>query len=143
MRDAVIYDLDGCLCDTSSIQYLVDGPGDRDFHAFHAAAADCPPLPQVADAARADHAEGRAVVVVTSREFIWRDQAIDWLTRHDVPYDGLYLRIVGDYRKDTVVKAEMWDHLLADGFHPVAAWDDKHAVLDLWAEKGVQERHLV
>jgi len=142
MRDAVIYDLDGCLCDTSSIQHLVEG-ADRDFHAFHAAAADCPPLPHVIEAARADHAEGRAVVVVSSREFIWRDQAIDWLTRHDVPYDGLYLRIVGDYRRDTVVKGEMWDDLLADGFQPVAAWDDKHTVLDLWAEKGIQERHLV
>ncbi len=142
MRDAVIYDLDGCLCDTSSIQHHLEGE-ERNFHAFHAAAADCPPHADVADAARADHADGRAVVVVTSREFIWRDQAIIWLEQHDIPYDGLYLRIVGDYRKDLVVKGEIWDHLVEDGFRPIAAWDDQHEVLDLWAQKGVQERHLV
>ena len=57
-------------------------------------------------------AAGRAVVIVTSREFIWRDQAIDWLRRHDIDYQGLYLRIVGDNRKDTVVKNEIFDHLV-------------------------------
>jgi len=142
MRDAVIYDLDGCLCDTSSIVHLIEGK-DRNFHAFHAAAADCPPIEHVAEAARSDHAAGRAVVVVSSREFIWRDQAIDWLTRHDIPYDGLYLRITGDYRKDTIVKAEMWQYLVDDGFTPVAAWDDKQSVLDVWTEHGVAEVHLV
>ncbi|HWV27027.1 MAG TPA: hypothetical protein VNZ66_07370 [Aeromicrobium sp.] len=142
MRDAVIYDLDGCLCDTSSIEQLVTGK-DKNFHAFHAAAADCPPVDRVADAARADRAAGLAVVVVSSREFIWRDQAIDWLTRHDIGYDALYLRIVGDYRPDTVVKAEMWQLLLDDGFDPVAAWDDKQTVLDVWSSLGVTDLHLV
>lgn len=142
MRDAVIYDLDGCLCDTSSIQHLIEGK-DRDFHAFHAAAAGCPPIERVAQAARDDRAAGRAVVVVSSREFIWRDQAIDWLTRNNIGYDGMYLRIVGDYRKDTIVKGEIWQHLIDDGFQPVAAWDDKQSVLDVWAEHGVSDLHLV
>ncbi len=142
MRDAVIYDLDGCLCDTSSIQHLLEGK-DRDFHAFHAAAADCPPIARVAQAARDDKAAGLAVVVVSSREFIWRDHAIDWLTRNDIGYDGMYLRIVGDYRKDTIVKGEIWQHLIDDGFQPVAAWDDKQSVLDVWAECGVSDLHLV
>jgi len=142
MRDAVIYDLDGCLCDTSSILHFIEGK-DKDFHSFHAAAAGCPPIEQVADAARKDHEAGTAVVVVSSREFIWRDQAIDWLTRHDIAYDGLYLRITGDYRKDTVVKAEMWQHLLDDGFRPVAAWDDKQSILDIWSDLGVRDLHLV
>ena len=83
------------------------------------------------------------MLVVTSREFIWRDLTLDWLARHDVPYDGLYLRVVGDYRKDVVIKGEIWDHLVEDGFEVVGAWDDKQGVLDVWAERGVGDLHLV
>jgi phosphoglycolate phosphatase-like HAD superfamily hydrolase len=142
MRDAVIYDLDGTLCDTSSIQHLIEGE-DRDFAAFHAASADCPPRDEVLAAARADHEVGLAVLVVSSREFIWRDLSLDWLARHEIAYDGLYLRVVGDYRKDVAIKNETWDHLVDDGFVVIGAWDDKQAVLDVWAERGVADLHLV
>lgn len=141
MRDAVIYDLDGTLCDTSSIEHLIEGE-ERGFPAFHAASAKCPPREEALAAARADHDAGRAVLVVTSREFIWRDLTLDWLSKHSVPYDGLYLRIVGDYRKDTVIKGEIWDHLVDDGFRVVGAWDDKQGVLDVWGDRGVEDLHL-
>lgn len=136
MRDAVIFDMDGTLCDTTSIQHLIEG-ADKDFAAFHAASADCPPRPDVVEAARAHHERGRAVVVVTSREFIWRDLTLDWLVRHGVPYDALHMRIVGDYRKDVVVKTEILQQVTADGFTVLEAWDDKAAVLDLWRDHGI------
>ena len=142
MRDAVIYDLDGTLCDTSGIAHLIEGE-DRDFAAFHAASAQCPPRAQVLDAAREDRAAGRAVLVVSSREFIWRDLTLTWLAHHDVPHDGLYLRIVGDHRKDTVVKNEIWEHLVDDGFRVTGAWDDRQSVLDVWGSRGVEALHLV
>ena len=142
MRDAMIYDLDGCLCDTSSIEHLVAGD-DRDFDAFHAASADCPPRDEVAAAVRADHDAGRAVVVVSSREFVWRDLTLTWLAEHDLPVDGLYLRVVGDRRPDTVVKGEIWDHLVEDGFRVVGAWGDRAEVLDVWRERGVDDLHHV
>lgn len=142
MRDAVIYDLDGTLCDTSSIAHLIEGE-DRDFAAFHAASAQCPPRPDVLAAARADRAAGRAVLIVSSREFIWRDLTLTWLAHHDIAHDGVYLRIVGDYRTDAVVKNEIWDWLVDDGFRVVCAWDDRQEVLDLWAEHGVDDLHRV
>lgn len=136
MTDAVIADLDGTLVDVSSIKHLVEGE-DRHFHAFHAASKDCPPRPEVVDAVRAAHAAGRAVLVVTSREFIWRDLTLDWLQQHDVPYDQLVMRIVGDYRPDHVVKAEMLDTLEADGFAVLEAWEDSDDIVELWRSRGV------
>lgn len=71
------------------------------------------------------------------------DLSLDWLARHEIAYDGLYLRVVGDYRKDVAIKNETWDHLVDDGFVVIGAWDDKQAVLDVWAERGVADLHLV
>lgn len=137
MTDAVIADLDGTLVDVSSIRHLVEGEA-RDFHAFHAASKDCPPRPEVVDAVRAAHAAGRAVLVVTSREFIWRDLTLDWLVEHGVPYDALYMRIVGDYRKDVQIKTDILAQIANDGFRVLSAWDDKPAVIDLWRDNGIE-----
>lgn len=137
MRDAVIFDMDGTLCDTSSIEHFIEGD-DKDFAAFHAGSAACPALPAVVEAARAERDKGRAIVVVTSREFIWRDLTLDWLVEHDVPYDALYMRIVGDYRKDVVIKKDILQQVTVDGFRILAAWDDKPAVIDLWRDNGIE-----
>ena len=136
MRDAAIFDMDGTLCDTAGIVHLIEGE-DRDYWAFHAASAGCPPHEDVVEAARAVHEAGRAIVVVTSREFQWRDTTLSWLTQHDVPHDAVYMRIVGDYRKDTAVKADILKQIKDDGFNVVAAWDDKPEVIDLWRENGI------
>lgn len=134
--DAVIADLDGTLCDVSSIQHLVEGE-DRDFHAFHASSADCPPSPEVVDAVRSAKREEAGVLIVTSREFIWRDLTLDWLAAHDIPYDELVMRIVGDYRADHIVKAEALDDLQKRGWNVTDAWEDRDDIAELWASRGI------
>jgi phosphoglycolate phosphatase-like HAD superfamily hydrolase len=136
MREAVIFDLDGTLCDTSEIVHLIEGD-DKDFAAFHAASAGCPAHDDVVAAAQAQAELGRAVLVVTSREFVWRDVSLDWLVAHDVPYDSLHMRIVGDYRKDVVVKSEILQQITDDGYTVVEAWDDAPAVVELWRDHGI------
>jgi phosphoglycolate phosphatase-like HAD superfamily hydrolase len=137
MRDAVIFDMDGTLCDTSSVVHLIEGD-DKNYAAFHAASADCPPRAEVVEAARAEQASGRAILVVSSREFIWRDLTLDWLVKHGVPYHAVYLRIVGDYRKDVAIKKDILAQITSDGFEVLAAWDDKPSVLDLWREHDIE-----
>jgi phosphoglycolate phosphatase-like HAD superfamily hydrolase len=136
MRDAVIADLDGTLCDVSSILHHVQGD-ERNYAAFHAASAGCPPHDVVVEAVRAAHDAGQAVLVVTGREFVWRDLTLDWLVAHEIPYDELVMRIVGDYRPDDVVKAEMLDQLEADGWHITDAWEDSADIIALWESRGI------
>ena len=134
--EAVIADLDGTLCDVSEILHLVEGDG-RDFQAFHAASADCPSVEAVVEAVHAAKATGRGILIVTGREFIWRDLTLDWLARHGIPYDELVMRIVGDYRPDDVVKAEMLDDLEKRGWIVTEAWEDRDDIADLWASRGI------
>jgi phosphoglycolate phosphatase-like HAD superfamily hydrolase len=136
MKDAVIADLDGTLCDVSGILHHVEGE-ERDFAAFHAASADCPPHDAVVEAVRAAHDAGKGVLVVTSREFVWRDLTLDWLVAHEIPYDELVMRIVGDYRPDHVVKADMLDQLEADGWSISEAWEDSADIIELWESRGI------
>ncbi len=137
MRNAVIFDMDGTLCDTSSVEHFIEGD-EKDFWAFHAASADCPPRPEVVAAAQDERAAGHTIVVVTSREFIWRDLTLNWLAKYEVPYEALYMRIVGDYRKDVAVKTDILKQMKDDGFTVLSAWDDKAEVIDLWRENGIE-----
>ncbi|MFV8051350.1 MULTISPECIES: hypothetical protein [Mycobacteriaceae] len=51
MTDAVIVDVDGTLCDVSSVRHFV-AARPKDFDAFHSAAETCPPHTHVLDEVR-------------------------------------------------------------------------------------------
>ena len=39
-----------------------------------------------------------------------------------------------DYREDTIVKREMYDQMLKDGYKPELVFDDRPSVLRMWRE---------
>lgn len=137
-RDAALFDLDATLVDTSAIEHLVQGEN-RDYAAFHTASADCPTNPEVEHALRDRRARGVAIVLWTAREFIWRDLTLDWLDRHSIAHDGLYMRLSADYRPATTVKTELLRDIAGDGFRVVEAWDDDEDVLGLLRAAGVAQ----
>ncbi|WP_030898635.1 hypothetical protein [Streptomyces sp. NRRL F-5126] len=134
LREAVLFDMDGTLCDVRGIRHLLDGPGR--FAAFHSASVDCPPHPHVVQAAREAHAEGLAVLIVTARETRWRNHTAMWLALNDVPSDAMWMRARGDYRPDFEVKRDILAGIRTR-YRPVAAWDDNPAVIELWRGEGV------
>lgn len=140
-RDAALFDLDGTLCDTSSIAHLVTGP-DADYRAFHAASATCPPDDAVLAGLRDARGRGLAIVLWTGREFVWRDLTLDWLAGHGIDHDGLYMRLAADYRPATKVKAELLRDIAGDGFRVVEAWEDDAAIVALLHEAGADVTHV-
>ncbi|WP_326806631.1 hypothetical protein OHB04_02245 [Streptomyces sp. NBC_01775] len=134
MREAVIFDVDGTLCDVRSIRHLLDGPGG--FHAFHTASVDCPPHTDVVEAARAARAAGLAVLVVTARSVRYRPHTAMWLALHDVPSDAMWMRAAGDGRPDYDVKRDVLSRI-RERYVPVHAWDDNPNVLALWSEESI------
>jgi FMN phosphatase YigB (HAD superfamily) len=133
VRDAVIVDVDGTLCDVRGIRHLI---GEKGFDAFHRASASCPPHPGVVEVVRAADAAGLAVLVVTGRVERWRRLTSMWLALHEVPSDVLEMRRDLDYRMDYVIKREILARLRSR-YRIVHAWDDNPAILRLWAEEGI------
>lgn len=143
MRDlpeAVIFDCDGTLVDVSSIRHLVaGGPANgyrKHFDAFHREAVNCPPHAWVVEAACAEHAAGRAVLIVTGRSAEHRNSTAMWLALHEVPSDAMWMRARGDYRPDYVVKAEILAKIRRR-WRVVRAYDDNPNVLRLWSQERI------
>lgn len=134
-RDAVIFDMDGTLCNVSSIEHFVSGE-EKDFHAFHMGSASCPPNLHVVEAARRVHARGDAVLIVTARMRRYERVTSMWLALHDVPSTALYMRPDEDYRKDYLVKRDILRRIRSR-YNPVHAWDDRPQVVELWESEGI------
>lgn len=74
------------------------------------------------------------VVVCSGRSDECLDETTDWLYRHGVPIDALYMRKEGDYRKDNAVKEEIfWEHI-EPNYNVLAAVDDRPQMIRLWHE---------
>jgi hypothetical protein len=48
------------------------------------------------------------------------------------------MRPARDYRSDDIVKGEILDHMLADGFNPTMAIDDRQQVVDMFRSRGLR-----
>ncbi|MGN9813599.1 phosphatase domain-containing protein [Micromonospora sp. BQ11] len=96
------------------------------------------PNPAVIAAVRAMHAAGYGVVFCSGRDASARAATEAWLDRHvKVPYLALHLRAVGDSRKDSIVKREIYEREVADRYRVVGVFDDRMQVVRMWRELGL------
>ena len=134
---AVIVDVDGTLVDVSGVRhYVLEDPRRKDFHHFHLAAMFCPPIASTVALVRALWGSGVTVYIVTARKRRWLRHTQDWLWKHSIGYDALFMRADDDDRRDVLVKADILDDILTR-HDVVLAVDDNPAVIALWQERGI------
>ncbi len=105
-QPAVIVDMDGTLCDVSTVVHLQAEPDG--FAAFHEACRRCPPHRGVIEWCVEHHNRGNALLVVTGRDAWARGLTSQWLAENlPVPIDGLHMRNDGDYRSNVEIKREI------------------------------------
>ena len=135
LQPAVIVDMDGTLCDVSTVVHLqaeMDG-----FNAFHEACAQCPPNPAVVDWCLDHHSRGHAILVVTGRDEWTRGLTAQWLSEHlPVATAGLFMRSDGDFRSNAEIKREI-HACLAPIYDIRAAIDDDPDIIELWQGFGI------
>lgn len=133
---AAIFDRDGTLASVHN------GPGhgsaDSDWAAFNAALRFDRPVPAVVQMIRTLPAGMIRIIVSGRAEGDWpgdrrrRFAMQDWLYKHEIPYDHLFMRCGGDKRLDSVVKEEILLNDILPRFKPVLAVDDRPQVADVW-----------
>jgi len=133
--------MDGTLTDhdpTGRVRFLQQDP--KDWDSFHADAeknmvndppcrdiilliqtlVDCDPPPDI--------------YIVTGRKERYRKQTIQWLVRHDIPYDRLFMRKEDDHRQDYVIKQEI---VMPFKDEIVCVFEDRDQCVEMYRSMGI------
>lgn len=124
-----IFDIDGTLADCSHrLHHIQKQP--KDWDSFFAECHLDAPHPHIIGLARdLRFADDATIVFVSGRSDQCREQTEDWLLEHDLPASPLYMRREGDHRDDDIIKLELLAELIADGYEPIMAFDDRNRVV--------------
>lgn len=129
-----LFDLDGTLSDLNHrLHHIQSQP--KNWDAFFDGCGDDAPIPHIVQLAR-DLSGAASIVFVSGRSDRVRSTTEDWLARHGL-LGRLYMRKDGDHRPDNIVKGELLDAVLADGYEPIMAFDDRNQVVAMWRARGV------
>lgn len=83
------------------------------------------------------HTHDVRVVLLSSRPDTWRPHTEAWLRGNEVPCDELWMREEGDYRRDEIVKWELFDARVRGRFNVRLVLDDHDRAVALWRRLGL------
>lgn len=118
---AIICDLDGTLC-------LMNGRSPFDASRCD---EDLPNIP-VVNMVRHYHQLGYKIILASGREDSFKPQTMTWLEQFGISYDMLIMRAAGDYRKDAIIKKEIFKNHIEGKYFVELVLDDRNQVVDLW-----------
>ena len=125
-KDAVIFDIDGTIA-------LMSRRGPFDWSKVYR--DDLNDI--VSEHIGFHKSKNREVILVTGRDEICRGITQDWLELHEIKYDKLYMRTKDDYRKDTIIKTEIYKTKIESENNVLCAYDDRLSVVKAWNDLGV------
>jgi phosphatidate phosphatase APP1 len=129
-----IFDIDGTIADCSHRIHLLD---QKLWREFFARVADDKPIPHILGLAQDLARTGKAIVYVSGRSDECRAETLDWMMHNRAPSGPMFMRAADDHRPDFVVKSELLDKLIASGYQPIMAFDDRNSVVRMWRERGI------
>lgn len=81
---------------------------------------------------------GYNIIIISGRDDSCYSMTSDWLNKYNVPYDFLYMRKTGDFRKDSVIKKEIYEKYIKNNFNVLFCLDDRNQVVEMWREIGIK-----
>ena len=78
------------------------------------------------------------IIVMSGRDSCCRDITIKWLNDNNIAWDTLLMREEGDFRKDSIVKRELFDNNIKDKYYIEYVLDDRNSVVDMWRDMGLK-----
>lgn len=80
---------------------------------------------------------GIAVLLVSGRESRFRKPTEHWLSTHGIRYEALFMRRTRDYRKDALIKTEIYRAEIEPRYRVLFVLDDRNQVVDQWRKLGL------
>jgi predicted kinase len=118
---AIICDIDGTLAINN----------DRDIYDYSKCDEDNINNP-VANAVKAMHNQGYKIIITSGRPESAREKTHLWLKNNNIEYCEMFMRKDNDYRKDSVVKKELYDENIKGKYFINNVFDDRDQVVNLW-----------
>jgi len=135
MRKAIIVDLDGTVALIDRRRELAMKPnGKLDWDIFldpENISLDEPNRPIINLVHLLKNAEYK-IVIVTGRYQRALSETIKWLELNSVPHDAIFTRANSDYREDSIVKKEIFEHHIREQWDVHWVIDDRKRVVDMW-----------
>lgn len=133
---AIICDLDGTI---SIFEYL-NGVALRDCYNASTSNSDIINV-AVAEALRGFFTLGYEILFVSGREDVYREPTEEFLERvketYKINYSKLFMRKAKDYRKDFIIKEEIYENFIKNEYNVLAVFDDRPQVIEMWRKKGL------
>jgi hypothetical protein len=123
---AIVCDLDGTLA-------LLNGRNPYDAARCEEDIVNEP----VADILKTYFLAGYTILLASGRSDIHRPQTERWLDKHSIQYNALYMRVEGDFRKDAIIKREIYEHHMQGRYNIKFVLDDRNQVVELWRSLGL------
>lgn len=137
MRFDIIFDIDGTLADcTHRVHWVTNRP--KNWAEFDAGIPNDEPYEDIIYLNRLFFGLDHRIAIVTGRSDRQRQATEEWLERYSVRYHTLRMRKDGDYRQDSLVKSDILDELIAEGWDPKMVFDDRQSVVDMWRQRGIR-----
>ena len=135
MASIVIVDIDGTLANTDHRIHLikpVDG-SKKKWHEFFIRGKDDPIFKHVTETVSALRASGYKIILLTGRPDNYRKVTEEWLAKHNIEYDALYMRPADSREEDFKVKEKIfWEICEGDKDKVLCVFEDRKAVIEMW-----------
>jgi len=136
MTDCYIFDIDGTIADcTHRVHHAKAKEWDEFFGKVHLDA----PIPHMVTLYQTLKPHHHCIFV-SGRNEVCRDATMQWLWQHVAGgYEiiNLYMRKQNDRRADYFIKSDLLDQVIAEGWNPIMAFDDRDQVVRMWRERGI------
>jgi len=130
-KKAIIVDLDGTLCDVEHrVHFVLKNP--KDWDGFNQNMHLDRMNVWCLEIIKAMRALGYQTIFVTGRGEDHRKPTVEWLIKHQVPYDLLLMRPARDHREDNDIKEELYLSKVKSEFDILFVIDDRKSVVERW-----------
>ncbi len=126
LQDAVCFDIDGTLANMGDRSPFDWKKVDRDHL-----------NPIVAEHVKFHRDLGRKIIIMSGRDAVCKDITEEWLKFYGIEYDHIFMRPEDDFRKDNIIKKEIYENNIKDKFNLLCVYDDRLQVVKMWYEEGI------